>query len=136
MSYYYQKIIPNEVIYGIEKLILEGKKYKEIKEVYKVSDGTITRIKQGKIKSDRVIKNNIELVPIEKVSEIQRELQEARKSLLEARKINNNQKNEINKLREENQKLKQDIKELEDYKNQSKDSEAVSNFFSKMNLFN
>ena len=83
MSFYYQKIIPNEVINEIEKLIYEGKTYREIKEIHKVSDGTITRIKQGKIKSDREIKDNIELVPVEQVDQLTKELMEARKVILE-----------------------------------------------------
>lgn len=97
MSYYYQRIIPNEVIHEIEKLILEGKTYREIKEIHKVSDGTITRIKQGKIKSNRDIQDRINLVPFEEVSEIKRQLQEARKALLESQKREHFYKSEFEK---------------------------------------
>lgn len=97
MSYYYQRIIPNEVIHEIEKLILEGKTYREIKEIHKVSDGTITRIKQGKVKSNREIEDRIDLVPLEEVSEIQRQLQEARKALVESRRMNKLYELEIEK---------------------------------------
>lgn len=49
------KPIPNNIIEEIERLISTGATYKEIKEKFKVSDGTIAKIKQGKITSARVL---------------------------------------------------------------------------------
>lgn len=155
MSYYYQKIIPSEVIADIEKLLSEGKKYREIKEIYKVSDGTISKIKHGKIKSNRAIENRTELIPTSEFLKLKDQLDELRNEkvdifnsidLLEfnksnfdkfiktkfGRKVFNLLKSEISKkavkLQNENKELKRRIKELECSEKSSEKIRNVSAF--------
>lgn len=83
MSYYYQKIISDETILEVQKLISKGKTYKEIKELTGVSDGTITRIKKGKITIGRNISNCTDLVSIDEVHNLNQKLLEANKKLMD-----------------------------------------------------
>ena len=48
--------ISNDIILKAEKLIKQGATYNQIKEICHISNGTIAKIKQGKITSDRVVK--------------------------------------------------------------------------------
>lgn len=98
-QYFYQKIIPNEVINEIEKMIYEGKTYEEIKKITGVSYATIGRVKTKKITSDRVI--NCE--PPKEIKELQMQLLEVRKKMQDLVKENSNLKSEIDKL---NNKIK------------------------------
>ncbi len=90
MSYYYQKIISDETILEVQKLISKGKTYKEIKELTGVSDGTITRIKKGKITVGRNISNCTDLISIDEVHILNQKLLEANKKLMDQQHLISN----------------------------------------------
>lgn len=90
MSYYYQKIISDETILEVQKLISKGKTYKEIKELTGVSDGTITRIKKGKITVGRNINNCTDLISIDEVHILNQKLLEANKKLMDQQHLISN----------------------------------------------
>lgn len=52
-DYFIKKLIDNNVIKEVQKMLSEGKTYAQIKEKTGVSDGTIARIKQGKVTPNR-----------------------------------------------------------------------------------
>ena len=94
----FRTILANEVLHEVKKLSDEGKTYKEIKEITKVSDGTITRIKNGTISPNRKVADVIEKVSMDLYKKLELELIEVRKSKLELEKrmynLNNNNSNE------------------------------------------
>ena len=59
------KPISNNIIAKVEDMLRNKHTYKQIKEVTGISDGTIAKVKQGKITSDRKILNHIYVAPEE-----------------------------------------------------------------------
>ena len=92
----FRTILTNEVLHEVKKLSDEGKTYKEIKEITKVSDGTITRIKNGTILPNRKVAEVIEKVSMDLYKKLELELIEVRKSKLELEKRMYNSNNNSN----------------------------------------
>lgn len=73
-QFYYQKIISNEVITEIQKLLNDGNTYLQIKQKTGVSDGTIAKVKKGIIKPNRIIDNKVNLIDEQQYNEIRKTL--------------------------------------------------------------
>lgn len=80
-QFYYQKIISNEVIKEIQKLLNDGNTYLQIKQKTGVSDGTIAKIKKGIIKPNRIINNKVNLIDEQQYEILFQQYNKIRKTL-------------------------------------------------------
>ena len=75
--------IPNSVIAQVENMARKGCTYKQIREATRVSDGTIAKVKQGKITSNREM---VDYIMPEEYSELKELLANKEEQIIELRK--------------------------------------------------
>ena len=113
-QYFIKKMINNRTILEIQKMLYEGKTYSQIKEVTGVSDGTIARVKSGKLKPNRELSNE-PLYTQKDIENLNYELELTRKKVVELNALNNNLEKENKKLKEFALKAQKILKECEKY---------------------
>ena len=111
-QYFIKKMIDNRTILEIQKMLYEGKTYSQIKEVTGVSDGTIARVKSGKLQPNRKLIDE-PLYTQKDIENLNYELELTRKKVVELNSLNYNLENENKELKEFALKAN---KILEDYK--------------------
>ncbi|MDV5113575.1 hypothetical protein [Clostridium perfringens] len=116
-QYFIKKMIDNRTILEIQKMLHEGKTYAQIKEVTGVSDGTIARVKSGKIEPNR--KSIDEPLYTQKdIENLNYQLELTRKKVVELNALNYKLKEGMEKaklLNEEYKKCKLLLSEFKKY---------------------
>ena len=113
-QYFIKKMIDNRTILEIQKMLYEGKTYSQIKEVTGVSDGTIARVKSGKLQPNRELSNE-PLYTQKDIENLNYELELTRKKVVELNSLNNDLEKENKKLKEFALKAQKILKEYEKY---------------------
>lgn len=136
-QYFIKKMIDNRTILEIQKMLYEGKTYSQIKEVTGVSDGTIARIKSGKIEANREsIKEPI--YTQKDIENLNYQLELTRKKVVELNSLNYKLEKENKNLKEYALKAKTILRELkkQQQRTESQCSNKINRFANKVNEVN
>lgn len=113
-QYFIKKMIDNRTILEIQKMLYEGKTYSQIKEVTGVSDGTIARVKSGKLQPNRELSNE-PIYTQKDIENLNYKLELTRKKVVELNSLNHELEKENKKLKEFYFKAQKILKEYEKY---------------------
>lgn len=113
-QYFIKKMINNRTILEIQKMLYEGKTYSQIKEVTGVSDGTIARVKSGKLQPNRELSNE-PLYTQKDIENLNYQLELTRKKVVELNSLNNDLEKENKQLKEFNLKAQRLLNEYKKY---------------------
>lgn len=116
-QYFIKKMIDNRTILEIQKMLYEGKTYSQIKEITGVSDGTIARVKSGKLQPNRELSNE-PLYTQKDIENLNYQLELTRKKVVELNTLNHKLKEGMEKaklLNEEYKKCKSLLSEFKKY---------------------
>lgn len=104
-QYFIKKMVSNDTILSIQKMLNEGKTYEQIKEKTCVSIATISRVKNGKIKPNRNSEKYEKSFSIKDIENLQNELDITRIKVVELCALNSKLKKENIELKKDNEKL-------------------------------
>lgn len=113
-QYFVKKMIDNRTILEIQKMLYECKTYSQIKEVTGVSDGTIARVKSGKLQPNRELSNE-PIYTQKDIENLNYQLELTRKKVVELNSLNHDLEKENKKLKEFALKAQKVLKEYEKY---------------------
>lgn len=142
-QYFIKKMINNRTILEIQKMLYEGKTYSQIKEVTGVSDGTIARVKSGKLQPNRELSNE-PLYTQKDIENLNYQLELTRKKVVELNSLNNDLEKENKQLKEFNLKAQRLLNEYKKYgfvekyrelKKQEEHHQMIESQCSKVNSF-